>query len=52
MKSKTDNTHKGYNEKNPKQPKGAFPPDNAKDEKPLAGKSKKEKPVVAEKKKS
>jgi hypothetical protein len=49
MKRKT-NTHKGYNESSPPHPKGAFPPDSTKNEKPLAGKPKKEKPTVAEKK--
>ena len=49
MRKKTS-THKGYNEHNPRQPKGAFPPDNAADERPLSKKPKKEKPAVAEKK--
>jgi len=43
-------THKGYNELAPAHKRGNFPPDNASNKKPLAGKPKKEKPVVAEKK--
>jgi hypothetical protein len=42
-------THKGYNELAAHK-KGNFPPDNAGNKKPLTGKPKKEKPVVAEKK--
>jgi hypothetical protein len=49
MKNKTS-THKGYNEQNPRQPKGAFSPDSAGDKRPLSKKPKKEKPAVAEKK--
>lgn len=43
-------TRKGYNESTPSHPKGVFPPESVKEERPLAGKPKKEKPAVAEKK--
>jgi hypothetical protein len=49
MKRKTTK-HKGYNESTPRHPRGAFPPDSTKNNNPLAGKPKKEKPAVAEKK--
>ena len=43
-------TQKGYNESNPPHGKPNFAPDNAKDKHPLAAKSKKQRPAVAEKK--
>jgi len=49
MKRKTI-TRKGYNESTPSHPKGVFPPDSVKEERPLSVKPKKEKPAVAEKK--